>query len=137
VQEIVSFKVCNEINIFFSVSKRRKVKQNKIIEFRYAAVQSSNCFCSSFLNSNDKVDDSSCTTSCPGDSTEKCGGTARINVLDLSPVVGTICPSNAFAEQGSLCCPERSSFRLIDQSFLDLVVYIFLFNYLFYFEGKN
>jgi len=78
------------------------------------------------INAADKVSDSLCSTNCAGDSSEKCGASSYQNVFDLSTVVGTICPSNVFAELGSLCCPERASFQLIDQSLLDFLVIFFL-----------
>ena len=88
-------------------------------------MKTTQCFCSNTVNAAHKVSDSYCSTNCAGDSTEKCGASSYQNVLDLSTVVGTVCPSNVFAEQGSLCCPERASFRLIDQSLLDFLVFFF------------
>jgi len=90
-------------------------------------VRTTQCYCSNTINYADKVDDSLCSTNCAGDSSEKCGykfgSITYQNVFDLSTVVGTICPSNVFAEQGSLCCPERASFRSLDQSFFDFLVF--------------
>jgi len=81
-----------------------------------------------------------CSTNCAGDSSEKCGASSYQNVFDLSTVVGTICPSNVLAELGSLCCPERASFRFLDYTFFNLLVFlIYLFSlflfltFLFYF----
>ena len=95
-------------------------------------MKTTQCFCSNSINATDKVSDSLCSTNCTGDSSEKCGnGTTYQNVFDLRTVYGTICPSNVFAEEGSLCCPERSSFRLIDQSILDFFVILLPFSFSF------
>jgi len=98
-------------------------------------VRTTQCFCSNTISSADKVNDSLCSTNCAGDSSEKCGysksGTNYQNIFDLSTVVGTICPSNVFAELGSLCCPEKASFRLLDQNFFDLIVFLSFFFFLF------
>ena len=98
-------------------------------------MKTTQCFCSNTINLNSKASDSLCSTNCAGDSTEKCGyTTAYQNVFDLSTVVGTICPSNVFAELGSLCCPERASFRPLNQSLFDLIVFLFFLSFsLFYF----
>jgi len=96
-------------------------------------VRATQCLCSNTINSADKVSDSYCSTPCAWDPSEKCGYSSTYqNIFDLSTVVGTICPSNALAEQGSLCCPERASFRLIEQSFLDFLVDFFFFSFLFF-----